>query len=45
MNFFEDYTKLENKTVVVKDFFDKETALEILRESLELYQKLYGKSQ
>jgi inorganic pyrophosphatase len=45
MNFFEDYTKLENKTVVVKDFFDKETALDILRESLELYQKLFGRAR
>ncbi len=40
MNFFEDYTKLENKTVVVKDFFDKETAIEILKDSFQLYDKL-----
>ena len=38
-NFFEQYTKLENKTVVVKDFLGKETAYQILNESLESYRK------
>jgi inorganic pyrophosphatase len=37
-NFFEQYTRLENKTVVVKDFLGKETAYEILIESLEAYR-------
>lgn len=41
MNFFEDYKKLEHKTVVVEEFFGKEMALDILRESLELYDKLF----
>lgn len=38
-NFFEDYKKLENKTVVVEDFQGKETAIRILKESLDRYQK------
>lgn len=36
-NFFEDYKKLEKKTVVVEDFLNKEVALEILRSSIEFY--------
>lgn len=42
MSFFEDYTKLENKTVVVEKFFDRETALEIIKDGFSLYQKHYG---
>jgi len=42
MSFFEDYTKLENKTVVVEKFFDKETALIILENSFKMYKKHYG---
>ena len=42
MSFFEDYTKLENKTVVVEKFFDKETAMEILNNSYKMYQQHYG---
>ena len=42
MSFFEDYTKLENKTVVVEKFFDKETALTILENSFKMYKKHYG---
>ncbi|MBV5283243.1 MAG: inorganic diphosphatase [Paludibacter sp.] len=42
MSFFEDYTKLENKTVVVEKFFDKATAMEILDNSYKMYQKHYG---
>lgn len=38
-NFFEDYKKLENKTVVVEDFLDRETAIRILKESFELYER------
>ncbi|MCK9256214.1 MAG: inorganic diphosphatase [Bacteroidales bacterium] len=37
-NFFEEYKKLENKTVVVEEFFDKHTAMEIINDSLNLYQ-------
>ncbi len=43
-SFFEDYTKLENKSVVVEEFFDKETALKILQESFELYQNTFPKT-
>jgi inorganic pyrophosphatase len=42
MSFFEDYTKLENKTVVVEEFFDKATAMQIIDESYDLYKKHYG---
>ena len=37
-SFFEDYKKLENKTVVVEDFMDKTLAHKILHESFELYK-------
>ncbi len=40
MNFFEDYTKLENKEVVVEEFLGKEIAMEIINESFELYNLL-----
>lgn len=42
MSFFEDYTKLEHKTVVVEKFFDKETAMLILQDSYKLYKKHFG---
>jgi inorganic pyrophosphatase len=38
-NFFEDYKKLERKTVVVEDFLGKEMAMKILKESIEMYKK------
>lgn len=40
-NFFEDYKKLEHKTVVVEDFLDREIALQILQESFELYKSTF----
>lgn len=42
MSFFEDYTKLENKTVVVEEYFNKEVALEILDDAYKLYKECYG---
>ncbi len=39
--FFEDYKKLENKEVVVESFLGKAKALEIIRESIELYNKAW----
>ncbi|MDA0195644.1 MAG: inorganic diphosphatase [Bacteroidetes bacterium] len=41
-SFFEDYKKLENKTVVVEDFLDKETAMTILQDCLKMYQTRFG---
>jgi inorganic pyrophosphatase len=42
-NFFEDYKKLEKKTVLVEEFLDRKTALKILNEAFELYDKEFGK--
>jgi len=42
MNFFEDYKKLENKSVVVENFLDKQTAINILQASFKRYKKHYG---
>ena len=42
MSFFEDYTKLEHKTVVIEKFFDKEVALQILEDSYKMYKKHFG---
>ncbi|TNE56380.1 MAG: inorganic diphosphatase [Bacteroidetes bacterium] len=39
-NFFEDYKKLEHKTVLVEEFQDAETARKIVQKSLEDYRKL-----
>lgn len=40
-NFFEDYKKLENKTVVVEDFQNAIIAKEIVNQSILDYQKKY----
>lgn len=40
--FFEDYTKLENKEVVIENFLGKEDAFRIIHESIQLYQKTFG---
>ncbi len=40
-NFFEDYKKLENKTVVVEEFLNRETAIEILQESFKMYEEKF----
>jgi len=39
-NFFEDYKKLENKTVQVEEFQNKETAHEIINQSIIDYKNL-----
>ncbi len=40
--FFEDYKKLENKHVVVNHFLDKKKAYQIIKESINLYNELFG---
>jgi len=42
-NFFEDYKKLEHKEVVVEDFQNKETALEIVKQSIIDYNNKFRK--
>ena len=42
-NFFEDYKKLEKKSVVVEDFQNKEIALEIVRQSIIDYNTKFKK--
>jgi len=37
-HFFEDYKTLENKVVEVKEFKNRETAISIVKESIELYR-------
>ncbi len=42
MSFFEDYKKLENKSVVVENFLDKQMGIQILQDAFKLYQEKYG---
>jgi inorganic pyrophosphatase len=37
--FFQEYKKLENKTVIVEDFQNKQTALSIINEAIDFYKK------
>jgi inorganic pyrophosphatase len=39
--FFEDYKKLENKSVQVEDYGDKAMALNIVRDGIELYKRTF----
>lgn len=38
-HFFEEYKKLENKTVVVEEFGDKATALQVVTEAIDFYKE------
>ncbi len=44
-NFFEDYKKLENKTVEIEEFQDAKTAKEIIEKSLVDYKRLFPNKQ
>jgi inorganic pyrophosphatase len=41
-HFFEEYKKLENKTVVVEEFQDKSTALKIITDAINYYKEIFG---
>lgn len=41
-NFFEDYKKLENKEVIVKEFQGRKEAFKIIEQSIVDYQKKFG---
>lgn len=41
-NFFEDYKKLENKTVEVDEFQGRSAAMRIIRESFERYRAVFS---
>lgn len=43
-HFFEEYKKLEKKTVVVEEFQDKAKAAEIITQSFEDYRKIFKQS-
>ncbi len=42
-NFFEQYKVLENKLVEIDEFQDKETAYEVILDSIDLYKKKFSK--
>lgn len=44
-HFFEEYKKLENKTVVVEEFGDKSAALKIIEEAIGYYKECFGTNE
>lgn len=43
-HFFEEYKKLENKTVVVEEFGDKATALKVVQDAIDFYKETFRQS-
>ena len=41
-SFFEDYKKLENKTVEVQDFQNKEVAMQVVTQAMKDYDDKFG---
>src|SRR5690606_15222912 len=44
-HFFEEYKRLEKKTVKVEEFQDKATALKIVDDAVKRYQEYFGQGQ
>jgi len=44
-HFFEEYKRLENKSVVVEEFGDKSKALKVVEDAMNLYQEMFGEKK
>jgi inorganic pyrophosphatase len=44
-NFFEDYKKLENKTVKIEEFLGRKEALQIVNDAILMYKEHFGDSK
>jgi inorganic pyrophosphatase len=45
MHFFEVYKKLEHKTTAVKEICHRDEAIEIIKKSIERYEREFGKKR